>query len=443
MKAHPLRTVLHDEVHTRPRPHVSAPHAVVHVSILHPRRGHQGLPEGLLRWFDEQGLPRPSTGQSHIDAESGPLRIKWERHGEFDDLTVYAAGSLPEDPFAAGPADALMKRLLQTNAPEDMASSGEVIAALRIAVLATPPTPSPDFNRALALKSFATGSVVGATISDNDAAVYGDFHLDDQGYGRFLVQDQATHPGQMGRAVQRIIEIEVYRMMSMLAFPEARRMANELDRAEVALSALVARLDVAPESEEPELLRELTGLSASVEQLSTSTAFRMSAARAYRTLVRQRGIELRQGRLPGLQTLTEFLERRFEPAMAYCDAVTTRMGAISERISRASALLGTRVEIERERQNQALLGAMNRRAELQLRLQETVEGLSVAAIAYYATGLMGYLFKGAADAGLPLDPEVATGIAVVPIVIAAALGLRAARKRLNQRSAKRESNSGQ
>jgi uncharacterized membrane-anchored protein len=438
MKAHSLRTVLHDEVHTRPRPHVSAPHAVVHISVLHPVRGHQSLPQGLLRWFADQGLPLPSPGQSHIDAESGPLRIKWERHGEFDDLTVYAAGPLPEDPFTSGPADALMQQLLKTDPQDQPVVSGEIIAALRIAVLAATDAPATGFNRAQALRSFETGSLVGATISDNDAAVYGDFHLDAEGYGRFLVQDHATHPGQMGRAVQRIIEIEVYRMMSMLAFPEARRMASELDRAEVALSALVGRLDVAPESEEPALLRELTGLSASVEQLSTSTAFRMSAARAYRTLVRQRGIELRQGRLPGLQTLTEFLERRFEPAMAYCDAVTTRMGAISERISRASALLGTRVEIERERQNQALLGAMNRRAELQLRLQETVEGLSVAAIAYYASGLVGYLFKGAADAGMPIDPDVATAVAVVPIVIAVAFGLRAARKRLNRRSAQRD-----
>jgi len=426
MNAHPLRTVLHDEVHTRPRPHVAAPHAIVHVSVLHPASGKPAVPPGLTEWLSEQGLPAPAGGQSHIDAESGALRVKWERHGEFDDLTVYAAGQVPADPFAAGQGDALMSRLLDDEA--------EVIAALRIAVLPAAADPLITFNRAQAVASFDAGSLVGATISDNDAAVYGDFRLDSQGYGRFLVQDRATHPGQMGRAVQRIIEIEVYRMMSMLAFPQARTMATELDRAEVALSALVARLDVAPESEEPELLRQLTGLSASIEQLATSTAFRMSAARAYRTLVRQRGVELRQARLPGLQTLTEFLERRFEPAMAYCDAVTTRMGAISERISRASALLGTRVEIERERQNQALLAAMNRRAALQLRLQETVEGLSVAAIAYYATGLVGYVFKAAADAGLNIDPELATGVAVVPIVIGVALALRAVRKRLAKRN---------
>ncbi len=40
-----------------------------------------------------------------------------------------------------------------------------------------------------------------------------------------------------------------------------------------------------------------------------------------------------------------------------------------------------------EAQNQTLLASMDRRARLQLRLQQTVEGLSVAAICYYVVGL--------------------------------------------------------
>jgi uncharacterized membrane-anchored protein len=99
-------------------------------------------------------------------------------------------------------------------------------------------------------------------------------------------------------------------------------------------------------------------------------------------------------------------------------------------VARASGLLRTRVEFEREHQNQALLADMNRRAAMQLRLQETVEGLSVAAISYYATGLVSYVFKAMSEAGLPIDPGLASGIAVVPIVIAVALALRATRKRL-------------
>lgn len=422
MKHHPLRTDLHDEVHTRPRPQVRAPEVVSHLSVLHHERHERPAPVRLAAWCAEHGLAPPAAGQSHFDAQLGTARVKWERHGEFDDFNVYAQGCDLQQPFAPNEADALLRRLVGDD-------EGEVIAALRIAIVPAGPE---GFDLAHAERLIGSTHLVGSAISDKDAALFSDFRLDADGFGRFLIIDQETNPSQMGRAVQRVIEMESYRMMAMLAFPEARDLARELDRAERELAGLVARLDVAPGSEEPELLRDLTGLSATIEQLSTYSLFRLSAARAYSTLVRQRGADLRQSRLPGLQTVSEFLDRRFEPAMAYCQSVGTRLGAASERVARASGLLRTRVEFEREQQNQGMLAAMNRRAAMQLRMQETVEGLSVAAISYYATGLVGYLFKALHDAGLPINPGMASGIAVVPIVIIVALGLRATRRRVMQ-----------
>jgi uncharacterized membrane-anchored protein len=421
MKIHPLHTALHDEIHTRPRPPVKAPHSVSHISLLLPQRMPRPVPPTLVDWCVRHAVDPPTHGQSHFEADLGALRLKWERHGEFDDYTVYSAGCDLDAPFARNAGDVLLEDLLR-------GTEGEMIAGLRIAALRAGPKAF-DEGRISAL--LGSPSFVGARVADGDAAVFSSFRLDERGFGRVLLADATGSAAQLGHAVQRVIEIEVYRMMAMLAFPEARRMAGELDRIEQGLSGLVARLDVAPANEEPAMLHEVTRLSAIAEQLSTAGAFRFGAARAYRALVRQRGQELREARLPGLQTLTGFLERRFEPAMAYCDAVASRLDSVSERIARASALLRTRVEIERERQNQQLLAAMNRRAKLQLHLQQTVEGLSVAAISYYATGLATYLFKGAYKAGVPIDPELATGIAVVPIVIAAAIGMRAIRRRVS------------
>lgn len=421
MIPHPSRTVLHDEIHARPRPPVKAPHAVSHLSVLRPRGAPRSTPEALVRWCATHGIEPPGPGQSHFDAELGPVRLKWERHGEFDDYTVYAEGCDVERPFECNDGDAALATLLE--------GGGEVIAALRLAIVKAGALRI-DERRVAALLEAPT--FVGAKISDGHGSLFSSFRLDDEGFGRFLLVDATTTPSQLGRAVQRVIEIEVYRMMAMLAFPEARRIAGELDRIEERLSELVARLDVAPASEEPEMLHEVTRLSALAEQLATAGAFRFGAARAYRALVRQRGEELRESRLQGLQTPTEFLMRRFEPAMDYCDAVATRLASVSERIARASGLLRTRVEIERERQNQALLEAMNRRAKLQLHLQQTVEGLSVAAISYYAVGLAAYLFKAAARAGAGIDPEMATGIAMVPVVLAVALAMRGVRRRLER-----------
>jgi uncharacterized membrane-anchored protein len=211
--------------------------------------------------------------------------------------------------------------------------------------------------------------------------------------------------------------------------------AAELDRVEADLGRLAARLETAAVEDEPALLREVTHLSAVLERLAGTSSFRFSATRAYRALVSQRTRELREERIAGLQTVSGFLERRFSPAVAFCESVAGRLEAGAQRVGRASALLRTRVDIERERQNLAVLAAMNRRARLQLRLQQTVEGLSVAAITYYATGLAGYLFKAGKSAGWAIDVDLAVGLAVLPIALVVALGVRHIRHSITRRLA--------
>ena len=182
------------------------------------------------------------------------------------------------------------------------------------------------------------------------------------------------------------------------------------------------------------MLREVTRLAAIAERIAAEAGFRIAASRAYHALVRQRGRDLREQRIAGLQMIVEFLDRRFGPAMAYCESVDRRISATSERIDRASNLLRTRVEIEREAQNQQLLAAMNRRARLQLHLQQTVEGFSVAAITYYAVGLLSLLYKGLEALGLPIDHEIATGVSVVPVLVVVAWGVRRIRVAIQRRS---------
>ena len=177
------------------------------------------------------------------------------------------------------------------------------------------------------------------------------------------------------------------------------------------------------------MLDSLTLLHADVVREHTSSQFRFSAARAYADLVSLRISELREDRIEGLQMFAEFTERRLSPAMRTCEAVAGRLSIASERVSRATQLLSTRVGISRERQNQALLESMNNRAKLQLRLQETVEGLSIAAITYYIVGLVGYAAKGAKAAGaLPASPDLITALAIPIVLLIVALGVRRVRK---------------
>lgn len=414
--SHPLRTELHDELHTRPRPAITVPHVIAHASVIHPSQ-YPSYPKALLVWCASHGIEPPAPGRFHFTAAVGTTRLRWELHGEFHGYTFYDTECDAQEPFAPNNADRFLEQLLQR---ED----GQLIAALRLTVLAADEC---AFGNALASQTFDGQELISASVCDRCVDMYSDFRLDQAGFGRFLLIERESRPRQLGRVVQSIIDMEVYRMMAMLAYPEARELASSLRAIEPRLSGLVARLDLAEASEEPEILQDLTRLSAEIEQLSTYSAYRLDAASAYRGLVRQSLVDLREVRLGWQQTPSEFLKRRFDPAMNFCEAVNVRLESVSARVSRASGLLSTRVEIDRERQNQELLGAINERAAAQLHLQQTVEGLSVAAIAYYATGLIGYLFKGADKAGLPIYAELATGMAVVPVVLLVWYFLRRAR----------------
>ncbi|MEP4560876.1 MAG: DUF3422 domain-containing protein, partial [Nitratireductor sp.] len=166
------------------------------------------------------------------------------------------------------------------------------------------------------------------------------------------------------------------------------------------------------------LLDELTELAAELEADAAASLYRFGASRAYHGIVDERLAALGEEAVPGYDTWSGFLQRRVAPAMRTCRSIEERQANLSRKLARAATLLRTWVDVEVERQNRDLLGSMNRRAKLQLRLQQTVEGLSVAAVSYYVVGLAGYLAKGAADFGLPLKPGHATAIAVMPVVLA-------------------------
>ncbi|MCC7061002.1 MAG: DUF3422 domain-containing protein [Burkholderiaceae bacterium] len=428
---------MQNEIHARPRQLVTTPQRVSHIALLRSPGGEHSREDPLAVLCGRAGIAAPGPRDDHFLADFGDYRLKRERHGEFDGYTVYRDGCDAREPFAQRAIDALPPSWLET-------LPGSLIAAVHIAILRGAGAghqagdTSADDERRLAGAGLRDRELCGCAIGDGLARAFTDFHLAPDGFTRIVVVNDALSPAHTGRQVQRLIEIEVYRMMAMLAFPLARSSAVELDAIEASLGALVARMESAPVTQEPALLREITRLAATAERIDAATGFRFGAARAYHSLVRQRGVELREQRLPGMQTLTAFLERRFDPAMAFCDSVGRRSAKIAERIARASALLRTRVEIERERHNQQLLAAMNRRARLQLNLQQTVEGLSVAAITYYVTGLAGYGFKAVKAAGWHIDTDLATGLSVLPIAIVVALAVRHIREGVKRRLGVRE-----
>ncbi|RAI37501.1 DUF3422 family protein [Rhodoplanes roseus] len=419
---HAHRFALSDEVHARPPEALTTPSRVSYLALVSPWEEREAEWQGICDLARRFGAPAPFPGANHYSGQLGDFRLVWERHGEFARYTFIAAGlGSSEDPFAE-PAIALAPASWIASRP------GQVIVAAHAAVVTADDGPSDPEIVSTAL--FRGNALVGGPVSDRAAVAFTDLRIHSDGFGRFLIQDRHLTPLQAGRLMQRLLEIETYRMMALLALPVARDLAPFLSERERELAEITDALVAAGESDEPVLLERLTRLEAEIESREAANLFRFGAALAYHDLVQRRISELREERIQGIQTLREFMERRLVPAMNTCKAVSERQASLSARVARVTQLLSTRVDVTRERQNRAVLESMNRRAKLQLQLQSTVEGLSVAAVTYYVVGLIGYLAKGASTAGLPISPEIAMGASIPVVAGAVWLALRGFRKRV-------------
>lgn len=423
-RPHPLRATLHNEVHARPYERMQAPLSISHLAFVCDANGQatdRAHLEALLR---DHHLPVPAPEASHLSIDLPGCRLRWERHTEFVSYTVSRALRPDEDlderpAYGALPAEWLA------------AVPGELLVATNVQVRLSHEPAAAQPLRGLAERWLEPESLVGAEVADGDLQVYSDFRLHPDGYGRWLVgvHNPSMTPRRLGRYLQRLLEIDTYRMMALLGLPVAREVARRLDELERQLANL-ADAGQGSSSEEAALLDALTRLAREVEALYARHHGRFSASSAYFDLVEQRIAELRERRIESLQTVREFVDRRLKPAVNTTVWASRRLGALSERVSRASELLRTRVEIEQEEQARQLLSTMNARQGLQLRLQAAVEGLSVAAITYYGTGLVGYLAKGAHALGLPIPVEPVSALAVPVIAMSAWLGLRRLRRRI-------------
>jgi uncharacterized membrane-anchored protein len=410
---HPLREALHHEVHARPYERLAAPLVLSHVAMVNGDGA--AAREHLRALLAQRHLPVPADDLSHVSTGIGGVRLRWELHGEFQTCTFWKQLSGLPKGFDDGPL---------RDVPNDwlMSQPGQWLVGLH--VLVEPALGEHAELPPLVRQELDEQTLVGARVMDGAAEVYTDFRLQGDGFARWIVIAHETTPRRLGRLVQRLLEVETYRMMALLGLPVAREVGAALVGAEKALAEVAERIRLAQPSEEPELLRRLTELAAEVEGLYARTHARFSASAAYFELVQRRIEELREDRLHNLQTLREFMDRRLQPAMQTCAWAARRQQALSERISRVSNLLRTRVEIEQQLSSQALLDAMNRRQKAQLLLQSAVEGLSVAAVTYYGAGLVGYLAKGAKSAGIDVSPDLAVALAIPLIALGVWLGIR-------------------
>ena len=404
---HPLRYAIANELHARPFPSVAAPGRAAYLAIKPAAdaaaRDRDADRAHLVKLLDRFGAQHPHPGATHYFGPIGKHLLKWESHTEFVTYTIFGEGTA-ETPFDAATFHVFPDDWL-AEAPGTRLTS----ALIRIEV-AEGDDGIPEKVR----DWFVPESLAISRVLDDDLVIAADFRVDTQGHMRFaLFSRPQTGARRVGRVVQRLCEIETYKAMAMLGLTRARDLGPQMGKIDRSLTTLLGQM--ATTADPAGLLKDLLNVSAEIENVNAQSSFRFGASGAYETIVNQRITVLREERFHGRQTFSEFMMRRFDPAMRTVKSTEGRLQAMSDRALRAGNLLRTRVDVERSAQNQKLLESMDRRSDLQLRLQRTVEGLSVVAISYYAVNLVLYM-TGPLERALDVSKTTMAAVAT-PLVL--------------------------
>ncbi|MEH6652002.1 MAG: DUF3422 domain-containing protein [Motiliproteus sp.] len=423
---HPQRDELYNELHSRPSYTFAAPTQMTHIAIQHGGGMKQQEIALLGALCDRYQVTAPTATMPCFQQDFGLFELRWERHSEFSGYTFIRKGVIEHSPFKVNAIDLVPSEWLSQ-------LPGKVVAAFHLLLEDAIGTAEPPVE--VVASYFENLRLVGSQPANGKASVWTTFRLHSDGFGRFMLYNRGLSESQLGRMVQRFIELETYRLMAALGLPLAREISpqlNELDQQLKEVTEAIAMMD-GPDNER-QLLDTLSAMAAKVEAFRARSNYRFSATTAYHQVVQQRleVLREREREVAGHLTLNEFLIRRLGPAVRTCEVTSSMLDDLSTRIDRASRLLRTRVQLTVEEQNQELMSSLNHRGKVQLMMQQTVEGLSVVAISYYLISICQLGFEMLYDLGVPINKELSTGISIPLVMVAVWVTTRRIHRHFNR-----------
>jgi uncharacterized membrane-anchored protein len=404
---------IHREMHARVSVPVTAPCRIRHSAYLLPGDARAsesvvrerfeevatrlGIAREAIRWGERSGEVTRTLAGGHT------LRIVWERHTEFYSFTTYHAG----------PPTAAKDEAVEPFTFPALPPLGAKLVDVDLLVV-----PGLELGEVLPAV-LHPGTIYGGPVLQGAARVWSTFQVDENGQGRYVVGAGELPPGRLGRLVRRLVEIENYYHLILLPLQEYRPQEGDLHELErrIALRAEDIAAELASREANPHhehrwlvyLTRDLSELIRLTERMR----YRLSAADSYYAIFEERLHWLREETGAGYQSIEEFLRARVGPAIRGYRNFIARADALSGQLTSLGNMMRTRVNLTMEEQSLATLRVLNRRVELQLLLQRTVESLSIVVLAYYATGLAGHVVHALGTVWpLPLGEGVLTALTI-------------------------------
>ncbi len=378
---HPDRTSLQAEAHARPPMDITAAESEVWHWVLKPSGTASSLPDAV----------EPET--QHQVFEFGEDKIRFELHTEFFTITYFGA----EAPSGAAMAFIQSFR-------------GELLTSLRLVFRA-------ERDEALESGLFGDRRIFGGVVSDDRIDIKTDFQVSRSGAIPFVVTGRFDDQYLAGRIAKRIIDVETYRMASLLGLTLVRELSGELKDLEQRADAISQAALGLKDAELNDLITRLSAIMSEATRLHSRVRFRFGASNAYNAIVESRLQLLDEKIVDDRQTLQGFIEHRLSPAIKTINSFEKRLQELDSQLTSLMDLIRTWVDRNTQLQNQQLLQSMERRARQQVHISQAVEGLSVAAITYYAVGLFATAVKSLPDLPLPKDTITALSIPVIAFVV--------------------------
>ena len=393
---------LKDELHARPYIKLGSNLRTFHFAYLIKDTDEKNAWKYLdkfLKQLNFQSLPKEAS--KYWVAEGKDLIVRYECHTEFISLTLIYPNKIEnEDENIPKLFDVKFLNLL----PQDFLQNfpGQHFLSTWIEMVPS----NYNFKPIDIEKFFYHDNFAGSNVAEDGANVFMSFKSDrtdflDSGFRRVFVQNKSLRTRRTGRLIQRIVELETYQVLSLLSLPQVREQSFHLSNLEKQITEITQSVSKTTKRnldkksitypDYQNNLNELAYVVAKIEEIDSFTNYRLSATAAYYKLVEQRVKDLREDRLNSFQTNNEFLSRRLQPAIRTSEAFSKRLESLATRAQRADNLVRTQIEMGVQIQNKNLLESMELRARAQLRLQETVESLSIVAITYYIIGLLSTL----------------------------------------------------
>lgn len=372
-RSHPLRDVLDKELQQRTFPPLSAPCRLCQFMLTVSPASRSSELSFIQQLASAQGRHFSETAHDiNLPLFGGSLRF--EKHGEFSSYVFIQRGS--EQQLFDDPLDFLPSKDWLSDIP------GQIFRVVQLSIITPGQLKIYDNIDAL----FNPENCISSLLAGQKARIWTDFQKHAEGAGRMLLLDQGLSPAALGRLVQQLFDLGNYRKLSLLGWPLSRQALSKLTLLEQQLSDITQRIEH-KQNDDEHLLNEITTMAAQTEHLIADTSSRLQANAAYYQLTLDRIKSLNETPIDGLLSLQDFTERRLTPAFRTSESVVLRQNALSGRLGRSTELLRTRINLKLEQQNQQLLASMDKRAKLQLNMQQMVEGLSLVAISYYAVQL--------------------------------------------------------